>query len=273
MSNFVSSFRFSRAVMEPLLDSPESAARIAEFSGLSKAQKNTRYSFRTLRYLIPRLWLRSLRKKLGRPLRVCEIGIGSGQMKKFSDAVDREILKSTPPEPLSLQWDGFTKGAIPEMVETEGYDKIEEFDADAPFAISFAEYDVVLLLHVLEHLKDPEKFLHRLAATLSPGALVIGGVPSVSPGFAGIRERQLQKKYKDGGHWCKFSASRVKTMLKESDLTCEEITGAFLIRQSGHTLENRKSWMQWNLFFAHLLPSWPGETYFQASKPADPGHR
>ncbi len=240
-------------------------------AGLSKKQTSTRYSTRLLRYAIPLVWLEELRGKMPRPLRILEIGTGSGQMKRFVDAARAAERGS-----LYDAWTGLDIAPQEARLAQAGYGKVEVFDADqfttdATPSRVFAGFDVVLLLHVLEHLKDPEGFLKRLTPALDLGVCLIGGVPSTPHALFAARQARLRQKYLPGGHWCKFSSTRVAQMLKESGWSKAEITGAFLLRSSGSPLENSATWMRWNLALAHRWSWWPGEVYFRAVKEAAPG--
>ncbi len=259
---FARALAFASSVQAPLLKLPlgENAGRAA---GLSKKQAATRYPTRMSRYLIPYAWMKEKREELGRPLRVCEIGVGSGQMKKFVDFMEKNAGGGGD---LYSSWHGYDVALKHEALKAAGYDQIEDFNADGEFAKQFSGYDLVLLLHVLEHLKDPEASVRRLVGTFDAGTLLLGGVPSAPEPLAKRREIRLRKKYLPGGHWCKFSEARVCKMLDGSGLESKETTGAFLVRWSGFFLENHAWWLKANLVFAHLFPSWPGETYFRAAK-------
>lgn len=258
---FKKAVAFASLVGAPLLQLPEgeNAGRAA---GLSKKQAATRFPTRMSRYLIPYAWMKEKRKELGRPLRVCEIGVGSGQMKKFVDFLEERCGGGD----LYESWHGYDVALKREALMAAGYDRIQDFNADGEFEEKFAGYDLVLLLHVLEHLKEPEESVKRMVGTFDRGTLLLGGVPSAPEALAKRREVRLREKYLPGGHWCKFSAERVGKMLGGSGLESEEITGAFLVRWSGFVLENYAWWLKTNLVFAYLFPWWPGEVYFRATK-------
>ncbi len=260
-----SALHFACAVLTPIhhlapQDSPGEAA------GLSPKQNSRRYPIRLARYLIAYAWMEAHRTRLNRPLRIAEIGIGSGQQKKCADFVwQHSPAHLHTGQQLYHQWDGFDVALQDDdSLAQAGYHTLETFNADVEQPRSFFRYDVILLIHVLEHLRDPETFMEHLAARLSPGSLVIGGVPSIPHPFQQLRESRLRKKYDQGGHWCQFSSRRVKNILRTRSWTDAEVTGAFALRSSGSPLEDSIRWIHFNLAFAHLFPWWPGEVYFQA---------
>jgi hypothetical protein len=251
-------------VEAPMLLLPENYD-LSRAAGLSKKQSSTRFPARILRYLIPYAWMRDAALSRKQPLRICEIGVGSGQMKKFVDALAPAFLSGE--RPIYEVWDGFDIALQHEALQGLGYGKLLDFNADLENWPVFSGYDVVLLLHVLEHLKSPEAFMSRLASSVDPGCLILGGVPSVPEFLRSGRERRLRQKYLAGGHWCQFSPDRIENMLHQSGMETLDLTGAFALRASGFPLENFPSWFKANLFFAFLFPSWPGECYFAGKTP------
>lgn len=241
------------------LDRLKDPAAASLAAGLSRKQRSRKFPTRLARYLIPQAWLESIRRELGRPLRICEIGTGSGQMKKFVDFMSGEL--STAEQPLYDKWHGFDIAPQTEKLAQAGYESVEFLDADEPLDRSFHGYDVILLLHVLEHLKQPEDFFPKLAASSDPDTTIIIGVPASADFLARRREIQLRKKYLPGGHWCKFSPSRLENLMLSANLAERELTGAFFLRASGLFLENYRWWFLFNLAMAGRFPGWPGEVY------------
>jgi len=234
----------------------QAAARAA---GLSRKQAARKFPTRLTRYLIPVVWMERLRDQLGRPLRVCEIGTGSGQMRTFVDFMAASLPGAH--KPLWQVWHGFDIAPQKEKLARAGYDVVEELNADEPLQREFRGYDVVLLLHVLEHLKDPEESFPRLAAACDPETAIIIGVPASAEFLARYREEQLRKKYLPGGHWCKFSPVRLRRLMASAGLGSTELSGAFFLRASGLFLEDYRWWFRLNLQMAGLFSWWPGEVY------------
>jgi glycosyltransferase involved in cell wall biosynthesis/2-polyprenyl-3-methyl-5-hydroxy-6-metoxy-1,4-benzoquinol methylase len=73
---------------------------------------------------------------------------------------------------------------------------LESFD----FAAAFAErFDAVLLLDVLEHLRNPGEVLQRLAAVLSPDGRLIASIPNIAHGAIRLALLSGEFRYTDTG--------------------------------------------------------------------------
>ena len=157
---------------------------------------------------------------------------------------------------------------LTEKLKKAGYDDFHEANLEDPAFSLPATYDSAILLHVLEHLFNPEAALKKIAAQIKPGGSLIGGFPVV-PGFmAGIREKQIRQSAAPMGHVSVFSPDRVRRMAREAGLETEFLSGAFLVRSKGSALENSSLWMRANLFWGRMFPAWPGEIYWLMRKPA-----
>jgi len=147
-------------------------------------------------------------------------------------------------------------------------DRIRDANFSAPSFALQREFDTAILLHVLEHLFEPEEVLKKIAAAIRPGGSLIGGFPVVPGPLAGIRESQVRKTAKPMGHVSVFSPARVRRMAAQAGLQVEFMSGAFLMRSKGSALENSSAWMRFNIAWGRLFPGWPGEIYWLMRKPA-----
>lgn len=235
--------------------------------GIADTAKSRRYSFRMLRYWFIERLLQQYATSLGRKPRVLEVGVDRGQMKAFVDGA----AKGSAPYAC---WDAADCAPDQRALNAAGYPECHVLNLDdasdlAKFALDRrGQYDVVILLHVLEHLRQPERAVTFLSTLVPPGGALMGGLPILPPVIASIRERQLRRHARPLGHITAFSPLRVRNMAQIAGLTVDFASGAFGLRASGSPLENQAWWLKLNLWFGALLPGWPGELYWQLSKPS-----
>ncbi|MCE2989969.1 MAG: class I SAM-dependent methyltransferase [Nitrosomonadaceae bacterium] len=239
---------------------------------INERAKHRRYSFRMLRYWYMERLLRETREQLGRPLRVLEIGVDRGQMKAFVDGAPSDANAGS----LYSSWDAADVKPQTEALTRAGYGNclalnLDDGDSLAEFVSrTRAQYDVIVLLHVLEHLTQPERAVTFLSGSLAGNGRMLGGFPVLPSGIARIRERQIRKTAQPFGHVSAFSPRRVRKMAERAGMLTDYAAGAFAVRASGSPLENSEWWLRANVAFGALFPGWPGEIYFQLRKPARP---
>ncbi|MEY4166649.1 MAG: hypothetical protein RIR52_473 [Acidobacteriota bacterium] len=233
--------------------------RSADF-GISAEAKRVRYPIRLLRYWFGYQLLREESRRAGRPLDVLEVGVHLGQMLEF--------VRSAPG---GIEYSGWTAvDAIlhRERLEKAGYTDLLQVDLEDGNLHLPRQYDTAILLHILEHLFEPEVVFRQIAAAIRPGGSLIGGFPVVPGGLAGVREKQLRRTALPYGHVSVFSPGRVRRMAADAGLELEFMSGAFLMRSRGSRLENSDRWMRFNLAWGRLFPGWPGEIYWIMRRPA-----
>jgi hypothetical protein len=144
---------------------------------INERAKQQRYSFRMLRYWYMAELLLAERKRLGRPLAVLEVGVDRGQMKAFIDGIPSQ----DPGTPLYASWNAADVKPQQEALIAAGYAGCSTLNLDdasslAKFSAAHTKkYDVVILLHVLEHLHHPERAVTFISATLQDGGIALGG--------------------------------------------------------------------------------------------------
>jgi SAM-dependent methyltransferase len=207
--------------------------------------------------------LREEAERRSRPLEVAEIGVHTGQMLEF--------LRSAP-EPVALaRWTAVDAVMLTEKLRKAGYDDFFEANLEDPLFDLPADYDVAVLLHILEHLFEPEAALERVARRIRPGGALLGGFPGVPGAFARLRENKVRRTAAPMGHVSVFSPARVRRMATICGLQLEFLTGAFFMRSKGSSLENSLLWARFNLLWGALFPGWPGEIYWLMRKPVEEG--
>lgn len=237
--------------------------------GLSPADRKgngggSRFPLRALRYwFMYQLILREFETRQ-RPLAVCEIGMGTGEMLAFlrAAATDRR-----PWSTIIGRWDGLGLGIDRALMAARGYSQCVEQNLEGPALKLAQRYDVIVFLHVLEHLRDPEACFARTLVFLTDGGVCIGGSPGIPHVLVRYRERQLQRAAQPFGHISAFSPRRVKALATRNGLIVEFLSGAYLMRNTGSVLENYGWWVRLNLAFGAVVPGWPGELYWALRKP------
>jgi SAM-dependent methyltransferase len=228
--------------------------------GIPREAKSVRYPIRLLRYWFGYHLLREEAVRRSKELDVAEIGVHTGQMLEF--------LRSAPAEVPLRKWTAVDAVILMEKLRRAGYDDFLEANIESPSFELPADYDVAILLHILEHLFEPEAALQKVARRIRRGGALIGGFPVVPAIFARLRERKVRKTAAPMGHVSVFSPARVRRMAAASGLQIEFMSGAFFVRSKGSALENSALWARFNLLWGAIFPGWPGEVYWLMRKPA-----
>ncbi|HEY5707227.1 MAG TPA: class I SAM-dependent methyltransferase [Terrimicrobiaceae bacterium] len=227
--------------------------------GIPPEAKSVRYPIRLLRYWFGYHLLREEAERCPRPLEIAEIGVHTGQMLEF--------FRSVPAHPVFARWTAVDAVMLTEKLRKAGYDDFFEANLEDPGFDLPASYDVAVLLHILEHLMEPESALQKIARRIRPGGSLIGGFPVVPGPLARLRESQVRKTAAPMGHVSVFSPGRVREMAAICGLQLEFSSGAFFVRSKGSWLENSMLWARFNLLWGAAFPGWPGEIYWLMRKP------
>ena len=243
---------------------------LGEFSPLNRFSSLSlrRYPVRFLRYWFARSLLENLHAKLGRPISVLEIGIDRGQMLAFMAGPHIGGDRFARPDWIG-RWDGIDVNVDQSTKDRYSYSELMEADVEKPFVVDEQGYDAVLLLHVLEHLFDPEATLRHVSKALRPGGLLIGGSPTMPAWLAAMHEPYLRCKFRKmlddvqvHRHLSVITPSRMARFAEQNEFETELLAGTFLCRWSGLSLEDSEWWARANLLWGAMFPSLGGEIYF-----------
>lgn len=235
-------------------------------NGSAAGGAERRYPVRLLRYWFMDHLLRQEAGALRRPIDVCEVGIGCGHLLDFVTSVP-DVSQGALPSWVN-RWDGVSKGLDRSKVAPFGYSNCYEADIEKSLPDMAAQYDAVILLHILEHLNSPEAAIARLLPYVRPGGLILGGCPTLPDLLRPMRERQLRRRAEPFGHVSVISAERMKRMAREHRLDIELLTGSYLVRATGSKIEDSRMWLRFNLIISALMTGWVGEIYWALRKPA-----
>lgn len=221
------------------------------------ADRNSRFPLRMMRYWWSLCVLQDEAKRAGRPITVLDVGCGKGILRKYAG------------NSLQARWVGSDLKVNHANLREVGYEELYACDFDQPLPVADASADVVVFLHVLEHVPRPAFTLSELARVLRPGGVLLAGSPVAPKWIAQGREWWLRRQLregtrKSGDHISCFWPGRWKEMVRAAGLTVETLNGAYLLRWAGNPLENTQWWLRLNQLWGALFPSLGGEVYLMA---------
>ena len=223
---------------------------------ISDSKSSARYPIKLLRYWFMYHLIKDEYARLGRPLRVCEIGVDRGQMRRYmQDAGFTDIAC----------WEAVDYKLQPELMET-GYTKQIQSNVDLPDFSLAEKYDVIIVLHLLEHLFEPEQLATKLSSALVPSGVLIGGFPTLPQLLQARRQKKIRLTAADFEHVSTFSPQRVKNMAQSCGLSLDFMSGTFFLRKRNFFLESYKGWVRLNLLWGALFPAISGEIYWRMRK-------
>jgi SAM-dependent methyltransferase len=102
---------------------------------------------------------------------------------------------------------------------------VEQLDLDT--ALSGARFDVVLLLDVLEHFREPLSILRRCVQLLAPGGQIIASIPNITHGAVRLSLLQGRFTYTDRGlldrtHLRFFDREAIDTLFSAAHLDIQD---------------------------------------------------
>lgn len=221
------------------------------------ADRNSKFPLRMMRYWWTLCVLQDEAERLGRPITVLDAGCGKGILRKYAG------------NSIQARWVGLDMKVNRASLRQVGYEELYSCDFDQPLPVADASADVIVFLHVLEHVPRPAFTLAELARILRPGGVLLAGSPVAPKWIAQAREwwlrRQLREgKRRSGDHISCFWPARWAAMVQAEGLTVEMLSGAYLLRWAGNPLENTQWWLRLNQLWGGLFPSLGGEVYVMA---------
>jgi SAM-dependent methyltransferase len=238
---------------------------------IKQSKAGTRYPIKYLRYWFAYAILEDMHKRLGRPLSVLEVGVGDGRMAGFLGGPKIAEGRYKLPDFIE-RWDGVDVNEDKAALERYSYTDFIQADIEKPFDLKGRKYDAVVLLHVLEHLFDPEAVLANLAGALKVGGILVGGSPTMPRMFAAPHERWLRrskflgKAVDEHRHLSVISPARMRAFARKNSMVVDLLSGTFFCRWTGIPLENTQGWIRANLIWGAMFPALGGEVYFSLRK-------
>jgi|CXWL01.1.fsa_nt_gi 2-polyprenyl-3-methyl-5-hydroxy-6-metoxy-1,4-benzoquinol methylase len=142
--------------------------------------------------------------------RVLEIGAGIGNITTWLLPRDRYVASDINPQYLAYMRN-FALG--------KPYLEIDRVDLEnsATFDRHRGQFDTVVCLNVLEHVRDPKVAMRNLASALAPGGRLLLYVPQ-GPGLYSSLDEVL-------GHRCRYTAAMLRGEIEAAGLTLEHLEG------------------------------------------------
>lgn len=225
----------------------------------------TKYPFRYARYWFMYHYLEELYSRRGRALRVCEVGVHNGQMLAFMGGARNPSGGLDLPRGVAA-WTAVDVHIDDSKLRRYGYTDTRCLDVEKAWDLEPEAFDAIVLLHVLEHLHEPERTMRAAARSLRSGGCLIGGSPAMPDWLARRHELRPRAKAAPFGHVSTFSPARIRRVARALDMRLEHLAGAFAVRLSGRAIENNALWLRLNLAFGAAFPSLGSENYFMMTK-------
>jgi len=157
---------------------------------LKEKAKKTRFPIRALRYWWAVCGIQEETRRLSRSPIIADAGCDLGTLKRFFLHIKEGhwIGLDLPDQLRSNQ----------KQLELACYEEFISCNLDSEIPLSESSVDIVVCLHVLEHLPRPDFTIGELARILRPGGLLLLGYPVLPRGLAHIRQWQFSKQLKNG---------------------------------------------------------------------------
>jgi ubiquinone/menaquinone biosynthesis C-methylase UbiE len=202
---------------------------------------------------------------VGRGARLLDIGPGKGRTVSYS----RALLGRN-----GIRYYGvdISEKRL-ERSARQGYDGLFMGDGRRlPFRAGV--FDIVVAMHVLEHVKETDLFLSEIRRVLTPRGSLILGIPVMPNEVIRLQSfmgplidwfDRATGKHRDHEAW--FSRNTIEAHLKHHGFRILSVTGFRLFSLPGNLLEDSAWWHRFQGFLGAALPSLSGEVNILASKP------
>lgn len=232
---------------------------------LNKKTQKTKYPIRLLRYWWALSAIDDELKTLKSPV-IADIGIDR--------AVFKRLLKPIPNAKIIGLDLAKNLEQNKEDLKLAHYDELLSCDLDICIPLPDSSVDILINLHVLEHLPRPEFTLSEFNRVLRPDGLLLLSFPVLPKPLAQLREKQFASQFKEGtrvsgNHRHAFWPRRAQHLIEKAGLNIEFMLGSYLIRKQGAFWENSALCMRLNQLWGTLFPSLGQELNIKIRKPAN----
>lgn len=236
----------------------EGNRRVREAGVFSPAR---RYTFRMARYWFAASEIEiELAARGDAPVGIVDVGC------------ERGITKAFCPERPRTRWIGLDMDTGSDELALAGYDEVHSCNFDHRLPLPDGSADIVVCLHVVEHLENPEATLRDMSRTLKPNGLLVAAAPILPGVLARVREAALRRERRNGArsygaHVNALSVARWRSLAAAAGLTVQGIWGGHFLRWSAGPFEDFAWWVRLNQLWGVLTPSLGREGFVLARKP------
>ena len=232
---------------------------------LDQKTKKTKYPIRVLRYWWVISAIKDELKKLNSSYIIADIGCDRAILKRLLPTLDEGyVLGMDLKRSLEINR---------EDLKLAQYDDLIACNLNEGVPLPDARVNILVNLHVMEHLNKPEFTIQEFARVLRPGGLMLLGFPVLPKHFARIREKQFARQFKAGKrvlgqHQHAFWPDRVRRFVESAGLDIEFMLGTYFVRKRGAFWENSALWMRANQLWGTLFPALGHELCLKLRKPS-----
>jgi SAM-dependent methyltransferase len=241
--------------------------RKSDFHMKPEGSKRVRYPVRAIRYWWISQLLCSL--DLSPDATIVDIGAERGNMRRYLSGC---VSSSGAAYSFDRQaWIAVDQN-VDDGLHVAGYSRAVRSDVNQPLPFDHAVADVVICIHVMEHVFRPEYTMSEIARILKPGGWLFAGSPVAPMPVSLIQQRALRRRLRrkstgPNGHVNSFSPGDWKRLFRDARLDLELMCGTHLMRASGSAVENSLVWAKMNLWWGALFPSLGSELCLVGRKP------
>lgn len=247
----------------PLTIFEESLELRRESFPLDSKTKNTKYPIRALRYWWVLSAIDDELKNINSPV-IADIGCDRAIFKRLLKPIPgANVIGMDLAENLEINKND---------LKLANYDELVPCNLDIGIPLTDSSVDILVNLHVMEHLPRPEFTMAEFSRVLRPGGLLLLGFPVLPKLLAQIREKQFASQFAKGlrilgQHQQAFWPRRARRLVEGADLNIEFMLGTYFIRKRGAFWENAALWMRINQLWGTIFPTLSQELCIKARKP------
>lgn len=157
---------------------------------------------------LDRRWFRGATRELpDRPLRALDVGGGTGRQLDALRSADPRVTRT-----VIAELDAAAEPAARRRGHEFVHGRFEDARVEGPF-------DIVLMLNLIEHVRDPLAVLRRARALLAPDGIILIKTPNYDSLDARVFRHRNWGGYHCPRHWVIFNRTSLESLVRHADLS------------------------------------------------------